>query len=88
VCLTCPYTVEIMKYDPLAPIPRYRQIAAIIAERIERGELEPDRPIPSEVQLEQEFGVARATARKAVAVLREEGLVVTVPGLGTYVRKR
>jgi GntR family transcriptional regulator len=63
-------------------------IAAIIAERIERGELEPDRPIPSEVQLEQEFGVARATARKAVAVLREEGLVVTVPGLGTYVSKR
>ncbi|MEP7023746.1 MAG: GntR family transcriptional regulator [Actinomycetota bacterium] len=76
-----------MTYDPLAPIPRYRQIAAIIAGRIERGELEPNRPIPSEVQLEQEFGVARATARKAVAVLREQGLVVTVPGLGTYVRK-
>jgi DNA-binding GntR family transcriptional regulator len=36
----------------------------------------------------QEFGVARETARKAVAVLRDEGWVVTVPGLGTYVRKR
>jgi GntR family transcriptional regulator len=84
--LTCPYTVAIMKYDPLAPVPRYRQIAAIIRERIERGEIAPGRPIPSEVALEQEFGVARATARRAVAVLRDQGLVVTVPGLGTYVK--
>jgi GntR family transcriptional regulator len=77
-----------MDYDPLAPIPRYRQIAAILRARIESGELQPERPIPSEAQLEQEFGVARATARHAVAVLRDEGLVVTVPGMGTYVRKR
>jgi DNA-binding GntR family transcriptional regulator len=50
--------------------------------------LEPNRPIPSEAQIQQEFGVARETARRAVALLREEGYVVTVPGLGTYVRRR
>ena len=77
-----------MDYDPLAPIPRYRQIAAILRARIESGELQPERPIPSEAQIEQEFGVARATARHAVAVLRDEDLVVTVPGMGTYVRRR
>jgi len=77
-----------MDYDPLAPIPRYRQIAAILRARIESGELQPERPIPSEAQIEQEFGVARATARHAVAVLRDEGLGVTVPGMGTYVRRR
>jgi len=76
-----------MEYDPLAPIPRYRQIAEILRERIEAGDLEPDRPIPSETAIEQEFGVARATARHAVALLREWDLVVTVPGMGTYVRK-
>jgi GntR family transcriptional regulator len=75
-------------YDPLGPEPRYRQIAAILRDRIESGELEPDRPIPSEVQIQQEFGVARETARRAVALLRDEGLVVTVPGMGTYVKKR
>lgn len=75
-------------YDPLAPVPRYRQIAEIIRRRIESGKLEPDRPIPSEAAMQQEFGVARATARHAVELLREQGLVVTVPGLGTYVRKR
>lgn len=73
------------EYDPLAAVPRYRQIAEILRRRIERGELIPNRPIPSEVQLEQEFGVARATARKAVALLRERGLITTVPGLGSYV---
>jgi GntR family transcriptional regulator len=77
-----------MEYDPLAPVPRYKQIAAILRERIEAGELEADRPIPSEAQIQQEFGVARETARKAVALLREDSWVVTVPGLGTYVRKR
>jgi len=77
-----------MEYDPLAPVPRYKQIAAILRGRIEAGELEADRPIPSEARIQQEFGVARETARKAVALLREEGWVVTVPGLGTYVRKR
>jgi DNA-binding GntR family transcriptional regulator len=75
-------------YDPLAPIPRYRQIADIIRRRIESGELQPERPIPSESAIMQEFGVARATARHAVEVLREQGLVVKVPGLGTYVLKR
>ena len=65
---------------------RYRQIAVIMRERIESGQLLPDRPIPSEVQIEQEFGVARATARRAAALLRDWGLVVTVPGLGTYVK--
>src|ERR1700691_5888196 len=67
--LTWSDTVVIMEYDPLAPVPRYRQIASIIRERIERGEIQPQRPVPSEVQIEQEFGVARATARKAIAVL-------------------
>lgn len=77
-----------MKYDPLAPVPRYRQIAGILRERIEAGALEPDRPIPSEARIQQEFGVARETARRAVALLREEGYVMTVPGMGTYVRRR
>jgi GntR family transcriptional regulator len=55
---------------------------------IEASELEPDRPIPSETAIQQEFGVARATARHAVELLREWSLVVTVPGMGTYARKR
>jgi DNA-binding GntR family transcriptional regulator len=81
------YVRDVADYDPLSPVPRYRQIANIIRRRIESGELQPDRPIPSEAQIMEEFGVARATARHAAELLRDEGLVVKVPGLGTFVRK-
>jgi DNA-binding GntR family transcriptional regulator len=36
----------------------------------------------------QEHGVARLTARKAVRVLADEGLVEVVPGRGVYVAER
>jgi GntR family transcriptional regulator len=71
--------------DPKGPIPVYRQIADVLAARIASGELAEHRPIPSETALVQEFGVARTTARHAVAHLRERGLVYTVPQRGTYV---
>ena len=74
--------------DHEGPEPPYRQLAAIVAARIESGQLAPGRPIPSETQLCQEFGVSRGTARKAVRVLREDGLVFTVRGRGTYVTAR
>jgi GntR family transcriptional regulator len=57
----------------------------VIAARIKRGELVPNRPIPSETAMVQEFGIARGTARRAVELLRERGLVATIPGRGTFV---
>jgi GntR family transcriptional regulator len=65
--------------------PIYVQVADVIAARIASGEYAPDRPIPSEIHLQQEFGIARDTVRAAVGLLRERGLVVTVRGKGTYV---
>jgi DNA-binding GntR family transcriptional regulator len=65
--------------------PVYQQVADEIAGRIERGELAPNRPIPAEVALMQEFGIARGTARRAVQELRNRGLVATVHGRGTFV---
>ena len=65
--------------------PVYQQIAGILRGEIERGVYAPGRPIPSETQLMGRFEVARLTARKAVRVLADEGLVEVVPGRGTYV---
>lgn len=71
---------------PFRPdMPRHQQIADVLRERITSGDLAPRFPIPSESQIQQEFGVARDTARKAVQVLRDEGLVRTVVGMGTFV---
>ena len=76
----------VIDYD--APEPPSRQIAARIRGAIEAGELQPGRKIPSETDIVQAIGVARTTARRAVALLRAEGTVVTVPGRGTYVAER
>ncbi|MFA1552006.1 GntR family transcriptional regulator [Actinomadura chokoriensis] len=66
--------------------PLYRQIADIIAAQIESGELQPDRPIPSETRMAEEYGVARLTARRAVRELVERELVYVVRGKGSFVR--
>ncbi|MFG1964022.1 GntR family transcriptional regulator [Nonomuraea sp. NPDC049028] len=72
--------------DREGPVPPYRQIAAAVRKRIQSGEIPPGRRIPSLVELEAEFGVARDTLRKAIQVLKDEGLVETVRGMGVYVK--
>jgi GntR family transcriptional regulator len=73
--------------DREGPVPPYRQVAAILRQRITSGQIPPGRAIPSIVQMEAEFEVARDTLRKAVQILKEEGLVETVRGMGVYVRQ-
>ena len=74
-----------MTVDHQAKTPIYLQIAAILRRQIQRGEIAPGRPVPSETQLMGEHGVARLTARKAVRVLADEGLVEVVQGRGAFV---
>ena len=76
-----------MSIDHGAATPVYQQLAAILRARITSGELPPGRVLPSESTLMQEHGIARETARKAVRVLRDEGLVRIVQGRGAYVRE-
>lgn len=73
--------------DHQAATPAWRQLAAILRARIEDGRYPAGRVIPSEKQLQGEFGIARGTIRKAIALLRSDGLVETVPGRGTYVTR-
>ncbi|WP_372411070.1 GntR family transcriptional regulator [Streptomyces luteireticuli] len=74
--------------DHRAPKPPYQQIAADLKKRISKGELEPGKPVPSEKELVELYGVARNTVRSALTLLRADGLVYTVPGRGTYVADR
>jgi GntR family transcriptional regulator len=70
------------------PIPLYTQLADILRERIRSGELPPRSLLPSESYLQQEQGVSRGTVRMAISILRDEGLVVTISGRGTFVKER
>lgn len=63
----------------------YLQIARIIRDRIISGELPVGAQIPSGSQMREEWGVNRLTGAQAVDELRRAGLVVTRPGVGTFV---
>jgi GntR family transcriptional regulator len=69
------------------PVPLYTQLADILREMITSGELQPRSPLPSESYLQQEQGIARGTVRTAIGILRDEGLVVTISGRGTFVKE-
>jgi GntR family transcriptional regulator len=64
------------------PVPPYRQLAAILRVKITSGELSGR--LPSETTLMQEYGLAHGTVRKALALLRDEGLILTTAGWGSY----
>jgi DNA-binding transcriptional regulator YhcF (GntR family) len=68
--------------------PPYLQIASEIRDRIASGVLEAGDRVPSTRQITQEWGVAMATATRALSALRQEGLVRVVPGVGTVVEPR
>ncbi|MDT7796678.1 MAG: hypothetical protein QOI78_111 [Actinomycetota bacterium] len=66
----------------------YLRIAADLRRRITAGELRPGERVPSTRSLVREWGVAMATAAKALTVLGEQGWVRAVPGSGTVVSDR
>ena len=64
---------------------RSADIAAALRRRIVAGELPPGARMPSTRALVQRYGVAMATATKVLTTLRQEGLIRSVPGVGTLV---
>ena len=63
----------------------YMQVADYIAAQIAKGELRPGMRLPAERDLAAQYGVAYLSVRRATKELRERGLVVTLPGKGTFI---
>ena len=64
---------------------RYVQIAAALKSKIQQGAFPPGSMLPSHKELAEQFDTSMMTARQALHVLAEEGLVSIVHGSGTYV---
>ena len=73
--------------DPRSSRPVYKQIADRLRSAIGDGVYAPGDLLPSEHELAAEYGVARGTARQAIMLLRNEGLIDAVHGLGCFVRE-
>lgn len=67
------------------PRPPYQQAADAIRAEIKAGRIKPGEQLPSHRELQERFEIANMTARSALRVLREEGLIYTVQGRGSYV---
>ncbi|GAA1119109.1 TetR/AcrR family transcriptional regulator C-terminal domain-containing protein [Nocardiopsis metallicus] len=76
-----------MAADARGELPPYARVVADIRARIAGGELQPGDRVPSTREITREWGVAMATATKALSALRQAGLVEAVRGVGTVVRR-
>lgn len=72
------------------PAPR-RQLADVVAERIERlildGVLKVGQALPSERRLCEKLGISRAALREGLRILRGRGIVETAQGKGSFVAR-
>lgn len=78
-------TVDRVSSDLDRTRPVWRQVAAIIAERIADGTYPAGTKVPSVVELSTEFSIASSTVQKVFAHLKTEGFIRTEVGLGSFV---
>lgn len=63
--------------DPTADRPVYKQLADLVRAQIRRGTLKPDQRVPAEKDYVERYGISRDSVRRAMAMLRSEGLITT-----------
>lgn len=64
--------------------PAYKHLYRKLRDALENGEFRDGRRVPTEAELQQQYGVSRHTVRQAFQDLVAEGLVYRVPGRGTF----
>jgi DNA-binding GntR family transcriptional regulator len=70
------------------PEPPYLQVARHFREQIKAGQLKDGDALPSAREIARTWGLALATAAKALSTLRSEGLTRAVTGVGTVVQTK
>jgi GntR family transcriptional regulator len=69
--------------------PTWKKIAEDLRQKIEAGQLGQNRePLPTELELQAEYGASRNTVRDAIKWLVGRDMVYTRSGQGTFVKQR
>ena len=74
---------EVLDRDSAVPL--YVQLEQILSSKITAGQWQPNQRIPSENELNRMYGLSRMTVRGVLTKLVNDGLLLRVPGKGTYV---
>lgn len=67
---------------------KYVRLVVDIREQISSGSLAPGDKLPTTTEMCRRYGVSHMVVRNAVLVLKSEGLIYGVPGVGVYVADR
>lgn len=67
------------------PDPLYKQVSDSIKNAINSGELKPNEYLPSIRNMAKELKISIITVKRAYKDLEDEGLIITRPGLGSFV---
>lgn len=68
-----------------APVARYTHIKRSILYKINSGQWGPNEKIPSENELSAQFQVSRMTVNRALRELADQGFLLRLQGVGTFV---
>ncbi|WP_308922660.1 GntR family transcriptional regulator [Janthinobacterium sp. J1-1] len=78
-------TLAAFKPEPDSDTPLYLQLANMLSDGIAGGEWRANQALPSERVLSDMVAVSRVTARKAIDMLCERGMLTRKRGSGTYI---
>jgi DNA-binding GntR family transcriptional regulator len=74
-----------LSLNPFSTEPLYRQLKGALKDAILVGELVQHAPLPTMVELMDEFGISSTVVNKAYAQLEKEGMIYRTRGKGTFV---
>jgi len=77
--------MSLAEFRPASTLTLHSRIREELRERILRGDWQPQQRVPSESELMAQYGVSRITVRQAMGDLERIGLIVRVPGKGSFV---
>jgi len=67
---------------------KFLSVSEWILSQIKEMELKENDKIPTEMQISQTLGVSRQTVRKAIEHLESQGMLNSIQGSGTYIKKK
>lgn len=69
------------------PVPLYYQLYLSLKTQIENGSFDVGDKLPSEMELRKHYNASRVTVRQALKMLKDEGMIQTRRGVGSFVNK-